>query len=305
MPCTSGAPTTSTGSRSAEAATTLGDRRLDRLEQRVLQQQVVDGVAAQAQLGEHRDRDAVVVARPRLVEDRSRALAAGSAIATGTCTPPPGRTRGRRPRRSPRGESAAPIPSRCAAGQRRQSPALTHPEQPRRADRRVDQPLPLVRRRPGGGGARSTPSIFPNSRIGHLGPATRDAGPDEPGSLTAGEFDLDGLTVPRPSTAARARRLHRGDLVQHRLRRPGRGGPLLGAAARRRRAGPSMCGWAARTGSGSPGRSSADPARTSCSRDPDPSRRIGRAAGDARGCAGSWSPSSEAAADDGSRLGLA
>ena len=41
----------------------LGDRVLDRVEQRVLQEQVVDRVAAQAQLGEDRDRDAVVVSR--------------------------------------------------------------------------------------------------------------------------------------------------------------------------------------------------------------------------------------------------
>ena len=39
----------------------LGDRRVRGVEQRVLEQQVVDGVAGQAQLREHRDRDAVLV----------------------------------------------------------------------------------------------------------------------------------------------------------------------------------------------------------------------------------------------------
>ena len=42
VPCTSGAPTTSTGSRSAERLDELGDGLLDAREQRVLQQQVVD-----------------------------------------------------------------------------------------------------------------------------------------------------------------------------------------------------------------------------------------------------------------------
>ena len=57
MPCTSGAPTTSTGSRSAEAATSSARAVLDGLEQRVLQEQVVDGVAGEAQLGEDRHGD--------------------------------------------------------------------------------------------------------------------------------------------------------------------------------------------------------------------------------------------------------
>ena len=46
--------------------------------------QVVDGVAGQAQLGEDRDRDALVVAGPRLLERLRAALVAGSAIATGS-----------------------------------------------------------------------------------------------------------------------------------------------------------------------------------------------------------------------------
>ena len=40
----------------------LGDRRLHRVEQRVLQEQVVDRVAGQRELGEDRDRDALLVA---------------------------------------------------------------------------------------------------------------------------------------------------------------------------------------------------------------------------------------------------
>ena len=82
VPCTSGAPTTSTGSRSADAATISATAVLDAVEQGVLQEQVVDGVAAQAQLGEDRHRHAVVVAGAGLLE-HGAALAAGSAIATG------------------------------------------------------------------------------------------------------------------------------------------------------------------------------------------------------------------------------
>ena len=62
----------------------LGDSGVDARQQGVLHQQVVDGVPAQRQLGEQRDRDALVVARARLRRARCAALAAGSAIATGT-----------------------------------------------------------------------------------------------------------------------------------------------------------------------------------------------------------------------------
>ena len=48
----------------------LVDRREHALEQGVLEEQVVDRVAAQRQLGEHRHRDAVLVAGPRLREHR-------------------------------------------------------------------------------------------------------------------------------------------------------------------------------------------------------------------------------------------
>ncbi len=48
------------------------DRPVDRLEQRVLQEQVVDRVAGQAQLGEERHRDALVVTAARLGKDRLR-----------------------------------------------------------------------------------------------------------------------------------------------------------------------------------------------------------------------------------------
>jgi hypothetical protein len=44
------------------------DRRLDRLQQGVLQEQVVDRVAREAQLREHRDRDALLMARAGLLE---------------------------------------------------------------------------------------------------------------------------------------------------------------------------------------------------------------------------------------------
>ena len=53
-----------------------GDQRgeaLDhRVEQRVLEQQVVDGVPAERELGEDGDRDAVVVAGADLLQDRAR-----------------------------------------------------------------------------------------------------------------------------------------------------------------------------------------------------------------------------------------
>ena len=47
----------------------LRDRVLHAGEQRVLEEEVVDGVARQAELGEHRHRDVVVVAGPRLRDD--------------------------------------------------------------------------------------------------------------------------------------------------------------------------------------------------------------------------------------------
>ena len=78
-----GRPTTSTGSRSADAATIVGDRLLDRVEQGVLQQQVVDGVAGQRQLREDRDRDAVVVAGAGLPRARARRWRRGRRSATG------------------------------------------------------------------------------------------------------------------------------------------------------------------------------------------------------------------------------
>ena len=58
----SGAPTTSTGSRSRLASTTGRQRRFDRVEQGVLQEQVLHRVAGQAQLREHREPDSLVAA---------------------------------------------------------------------------------------------------------------------------------------------------------------------------------------------------------------------------------------------------
>ena len=61
----------------------LTDGDLYGLEQGVLQEQVVDRVAGESQLGEDRDGDAVVVAR-RASASTVCALACGSAIFTGT-----------------------------------------------------------------------------------------------------------------------------------------------------------------------------------------------------------------------------
>ena len=47
-----------------------GEGVVDRVEQRVLQEQVVDGVAREAQLGEDRERHAVVVEVAQLGDDR-------------------------------------------------------------------------------------------------------------------------------------------------------------------------------------------------------------------------------------------
>ena len=52
----SGAPTTSTGNRARETHDELGDRPLDRVEQRILQQQIVDRVGRQPELGEDHER---------------------------------------------------------------------------------------------------------------------------------------------------------------------------------------------------------------------------------------------------------
>ena len=85
-----------------DAATIVGDRRLDRVEQGVLQEQVVDRVAGQAQLGEDRHRDAVVVAGARLRRGPSRRWPPGRRSRPAPCRPRPARSRGRRPSRSPR-----------------------------------------------------------------------------------------------------------------------------------------------------------------------------------------------------------
>ena len=50
----------------------LRQGRMHRVEQGVLEEQVVRGVAGQPQLGEHRDRDPVLVTGPRLLEHRGR-----------------------------------------------------------------------------------------------------------------------------------------------------------------------------------------------------------------------------------------
>ena len=76
--CRSGAPTTSTGSRSADAATISASGLLDGVEQGVLQQDVLDRVPGQRQLGKNCQRDAVVVAFARPAAEPSAALAAGS-----------------------------------------------------------------------------------------------------------------------------------------------------------------------------------------------------------------------------------
>ena len=58
----------------------LGDRFLDRVEQRVLQQQVVDRVAGQRQLGKHRQAPPTARRRSRATRRMASALAAGSAM---------------------------------------------------------------------------------------------------------------------------------------------------------------------------------------------------------------------------------
>ena len=83
----------------------LGDRRTHRREEGVLQEQVVDGVAGQAELGEHRDRHALLVQRADLLERCARRWSPGPRSRPAPCTPRPARSPGRRPSRSPRGES--------------------------------------------------------------------------------------------------------------------------------------------------------------------------------------------------------
>ena len=80
----SGAPTTSTGRRSAVASTIAGDRLVDGVEQRVLQEQVVDGVAAQAQLGEDRDARRRRRGRSRACASTASALRSGSTATIGS-----------------------------------------------------------------------------------------------------------------------------------------------------------------------------------------------------------------------------
>ena len=61
--CTrSGAPTTSTGKSVCDASTTSAIDSLDLVEQRILQQQIVDRVGRQAELGKDHDRRAGLVA---------------------------------------------------------------------------------------------------------------------------------------------------------------------------------------------------------------------------------------------------
>ena len=66
----SGAPTTNTGSRSADAATMSSSASSTASSKRILQQDVLDGIARQRQLGENRQTDALVVTLPRHLQHR-------------------------------------------------------------------------------------------------------------------------------------------------------------------------------------------------------------------------------------------
>ena len=105
------------GSRSALASTIVVDRRVHALEQGVLQEQVVDRVAGQAQLGEDRDRDALVVAGRAPRRAPPRRWPPGRRPRPAPCRRRPGRTRARRPSRSPRAQccraSVAPNVALC------------------------------------------------------------------------------------------------------------------------------------------------------------------------------------------------
>ena len=59
------------------------DRRLDRVEHGILHHEVVDRVAGEAQLGEHRDGDGSRRRTRAAVASTASALVAGSAIETG------------------------------------------------------------------------------------------------------------------------------------------------------------------------------------------------------------------------------
>ena len=77
----SGAPTSSSGSSSAEAVDDGVDRGFHRVQQRGLLQQVADRVAGDAELGEHRQRHAALVAVAAPRRRIAAAFAAGSASA--------------------------------------------------------------------------------------------------------------------------------------------------------------------------------------------------------------------------------
>ena len=91
----------------------------DRVEQRVLQDQVVDRVAAQAQLGEDRDRDALVVARPRLRRAPSRRWPPGRRPRRHRAGRDPGEPVVRRPSGSPRSRVCTGAATQCDPRDRR------------------------------------------------------------------------------------------------------------------------------------------------------------------------------------------
>ena len=201
-------PTTSTGSRSADPSTTVGERAFGRVQQRVLQQDVLDRVPGQRQLREDREPDALVGALARHPQHRRGVRRAGRRSPCAACRRRPAGSRAR----TPTGMSSTPrsLPHAAHPSGRR-SPACWRSEGPTafghgavcrgRASRprryRLHRPH-LGQPRPGRG--RSTPAAA-------LSASTRRQlawGPCKPFAGTVGDvaaFSADTLPV-RPAAGA-------------------------------------------------------------------------------------------------------
>ena len=164
--CRSGAPTTSTGVNSADAATTVANRALDGVEQTVLQEDVLDGVSRQRQLGKHRKRDTVVVAVARHPQHGFARWPRGRPTWCGACMRRPGRSRADRQNGRPRLDCLRP-------------PTLDTVEAPELINVLAGQRVAVLT-----GAGLSTDSGIPDYR-----------GPDSPPSnpMTIGQFTSDAV----------------------------------------------------------------------------------------------------------------
>ena len=153
MPCTSGAPTTITGSRSVDAADDLGDppRRPSSTVSWRNRSSMASSRSGSAP-GRPPPRRPSSWQRSGLLEDGAARWRRDRRSRPGSCTPRPGRTRGRRPSRSPRRrvfhDGDDEFPPRVGSAPTTTSRLGQLAEGARDVP---DQPVPVVRRQPRGG----------------------------------------------------------------------------------------------------------------------------------------------------------